>query len=64
MTAPAVNVPLVLISVVTLIVPLVIVPTVFNIDKEVNVPLLVAVMFPAVVALVASVAVAALPVVF
>ena len=55
--------PLVLISVVTLIVPVVIVPTVFNIDKEVNVPLLVAVIFPAVVALVANVAVAAFPVV-
>ena len=40
-----------------------IVPTVFNIDKEVNVPLLVAVIFPAVVALVANVAVAAFPVV-
>ena len=52
--------PLVLISVVTLIVPVVIVPTVFKLDKEVNVPLLVAVIFPAVIAVVARVAVAAL----
>jgi hypothetical protein len=39
------------------------VPTVAKFDKEVNVVLLVAVMFPAVVAFVASVAVAALPVI-
>ena len=56
--------PLVFISVVTLIVPVVIVPTVFKLDKEVSVPLLVAVIFPAVIAVVARVAVAALPVVF
>ena len=41
-----------------------IVPTVAKFDKEVNVVFVVAVIFPAVVAVVASVAVAALPVIF
>ena len=44
--------------------PAIKVPTVVKFDNDVNVVLLVAVIFPAVVAVVASVAVAALPVVF
>ena len=56
--------PLATAMVVPLQVPLVIVPTFVKLVKEVNVLLLVAVIFPAVIAFVASVAVAALPVIF
>ena len=59
---PATNLPAVLISVVTLIVPEVIVPTALKVEMLVKVLLEVAVIFPAVVAVVAVVAVDAFPV--